>query len=310
MKHTIFVMNIKLTSNLFMLMGTFRPSSFLSNVISKAMLLLAFTLGGNFVFAQVALRGTATTAINTGTTLTINKPTGVVAGDVMLVNISQLGNSGTDASLTGWTLSQAVTIPTTGGASNGRRAMVLYKVAGDLEPTSYSFTLGSGVSSAVGSIVAFSGVDNAAPIDASGSYTTSSGNTTVSATTITTQTANAAVIMFGAAASNPTWSSWTATNPSSLTELYDNQSASASVGAAWAILTTAGATGGASATLSSSQRNAGVLIALRRCVPSISLTSAVNTNAQSVCVNNAITNITYATSGATGASVSGLPTGV
>ncbi|MFM9006540.1 MAG: hypothetical protein ACKOSR_13735, partial [Flavobacteriales bacterium] len=278
-------MNIKLTSNLFMLMGTFRPSTFLSSVISKALLLMALVLSSSSVFAQIALRGTATTATTTGTTLTINKPTGVVAGDVMLVNISQLGNSGTDASLTGWTLSQAVTIPTTGGASNGRRAMVLYKVAGGSEPTSYSFTLGSGVSSAAGGIVAFSGVDNAAPIDASGSYTTSTGSTTVSAPTITTQTANAAVIMFGAAAANPTWSAWAATNPSSLTELYENANGtSASVGAAWAIRTTAGATGGATATLSNSQRNAGVLIALRRCVPSISLTSAANTNAQSVCV--------------------------
>ena len=40
------------------------------------------------------------------------------------------------------------------------------------------------------------------------------------------------------------------------------------------------------------------------------LTSAVGTNAQSSCINTAITNITYATTGATGATFSGLPTGV
>ncbi|MFM7728800.1 MAG: hypothetical protein ACKO7B_19025, partial [Flavobacteriales bacterium] len=42
----------------------------------------------------------------------------------------------------------------------------------------------------------------------------------------------------------------------------------------------------------------------------ISLTSAAGTNAQTRCFNSAITNITYATTTATGATVTGLPTGV
>lgn len=42
----------------------------------------------------------------------------------------------------------------------------------------------------------------------------------------------------------------------------------------------------------------------------ITLTSAAGTNAQTVCVNSPITNITYSTTGATGASFSGLPSGV
>ncbi|MFZ1451875.1 MAG: PKD-like domain-containing protein, partial [Ferruginibacter sp.] len=42
----------------------------------------------------------------------------------------------------------------------------------------------------------------------------------------------------------------------------------------------------------------------------IALSSAVGTNAQTVCVSSAITNITYATTGATGATVTGLPAGV
>jgi CHRD domain/Bacterial Ig domain/PKD-like domain/Ig-like domain CHU_C associated/CS domain len=42
----------------------------------------------------------------------------------------------------------------------------------------------------------------------------------------------------------------------------------------------------------------------------ISLTSAGGTNAQNVVINTAITNITYATTGATGATFNGLPTGV
>jgi gliding motility-associated-like protein len=43
---------------------------------------------------------------------------------------------------------------------------------------------------------------------------------------------------------------------------------------------------------------------------SINRTSATGTDAQSVCLNTAITNITYATIGATGATVTGLPSGV
>ena len=42
----------------------------------------------------------------------------------------------------------------------------------------------------------------------------------------------------------------------------------------------------------------------------ISRTSAAGTDAQTVCVNTPITNITYATTGATGATITGLPTGV
>jgi outer membrane protein assembly factor BamE (lipoprotein component of BamABCDE complex) len=42
----------------------------------------------------------------------------------------------------------------------------------------------------------------------------------------------------------------------------------------------------------------------------IALSSAVGTDDQTVCINNAITNVTYATTGATGAAITGLPTGL
>ena len=42
----------------------------------------------------------------------------------------------------------------------------------------------------------------------------------------------------------------------------------------------------------------------------VTLSSAVGTDAQTKCISTAITNITYATTGATGATVTGLPTGV
>src|SRR4029079_4482519 len=42
----------------------------------------------------------------------------------------------------------------------------------------------------------------------------------------------------------------------------------------------------------------------------IALSSPPGTNAQTKCINTAITNITYSTTGATGATLSGLPAGV
>jgi len=42
----------------------------------------------------------------------------------------------------------------------------------------------------------------------------------------------------------------------------------------------------------------------------VTLSSAIGSNNQSLCINNAITNITYTTTGATGGTVTGLPTGV
>src|SRR5439155_19217062 len=42
----------------------------------------------------------------------------------------------------------------------------------------------------------------------------------------------------------------------------------------------------------------------------VTLTSAAGTDKQTKCINTAITNITYATTGATGATFSGLPAGV
>ena len=42
----------------------------------------------------------------------------------------------------------------------------------------------------------------------------------------------------------------------------------------------------------------------------IALSSAAGTDGQTVCIDTALTNITYATTGATGATITGLPSGV
>src|ERR1035437_1729405 len=258
---------------------------------------------------QIALRGTATTATSTTTTLTINKPTGVVAGDILIVAITKLNSTNTITPPTGWTSIDGRSL----AGSTPRYGAVFYKIAGSAEGTNYAFSLGSGTSNSSGAIVAFSGVNNTTPFDVTNGIIYVQGSQTeVDATSITTVTANAAVIMLGMAAnSSPTWSGWTTTSPGVLTQIASIQSTNTTTtGIGWAIKLTAGSTGIGKATLSSGERNGGILIALKPAINTITLTSAAGTNAQTLCINTPITNITYATTGATGATISGLPLGV
>jgi hypothetical protein len=143
-----------------------------------------------------------------------------------------------------------------------------------------TFTLGT-TSSAVGDIVAFSGVDTTGGVKQDGTAggpfdvapvailaQTSSGISAVGASTLTTVSANAAVLMCGMAGGTVTWANtgnWMiATGPQNLTEIADNHQATAgSVGVAWATKAAAGATGAGAVTLSGTARNGGILLALR-----------------------------------------------
>ena len=218
--------------------------------------------------AAITQRG-YTWATTNNANLTISKPAGVVAGDVMIVNIAKVGNNTTAPSSNAWSLIDGRSL----GGGTARYGAVLYKVASVSEPASYTFALGLGTTGAVGSIVAFYNIDTsgATPFDvAPGTISVQPNQTAVVATAITTASANAAVIMFGMAAnSGPTWNdgAWSTTSPGPLTELYDCQLATASVGAAWATKATAGATGAGAATLSAAQRNGGILIALKPLTP-------------------------------------------
>jgi len=235
------------------------------------MLCLGMFFMFSFCFSQSAYitqRGSSTTGQSSTTSLVINKPTGVVSGDVMLVNIAQVGsNALSSPTLAGWNLISGSDLSTT-----GRWGGVLYKIATSSEPASYTFTLSSSVTGAIGSIIAFSGVDvsTGSPFDSS-SFATPSTNTsnTVNASTLNTVTNNSAVIMLGQVSNAATtWSNWqTATSPGALNELYEDRKstgAMVSVGAAWAIKTNVGSTGVGSATVTGGgQRNGGVLVVLK-----------------------------------------------
>jgi len=58
-------------------------------------------------WGQIAQRGVATSATSATATLTISKPSGVIAGDVLIANITQSDNDNgilSNASSSGWTL--------------------------------------------------------------------------------------------------------------------------------------------------------------------------------------------------------------
>lgn len=221
-----------------------------------------FLLNISLSNAQIAQRGTATTATSTNTSITINKPSGVISGDVMIVNIAQYDNRNitlSDANLSGWTLISGADL----GGNRGRWGSVLYKIASSSEPSSYTFALDGNTSSSVGAIIAFSGIDITNPIDASGSIKVRDA-TNLSATSITTTISNSGIIMLGMIGNGAlNFSTWSTTSPGTLTELYDfNNGGNVSVGAAWAIKATAGATGDGTATVGDS-RNGSILLALR-----------------------------------------------
>lgn len=152
-------------------------------------------LGPNFRFppeikeakAAIALRGATFS-----TTATINKPTGVVSGDVLIAYTVNL----TGAAITppaGWVnISSQVS-----GVALRLQADRL--VAGASEPASYTFTGAS-----TGTIAAYSGVDNTTPVDVS-SLDGAGGAGTPTAASLTTTAANEMLVAGFADTATVTW---------------------------------------------------------------------------------------------------------
>jgi hypothetical protein len=172
-----------------------------------ATLLFPATAGAaiSFVAAAGAGNGAGTTS------LTINKPTGVAQGDVLLATVTATG-TGTLTAPSGWTAVQDTTQGT------AIRQLTYYKVAGASEPSSYSWGLGTS-RKASGGVIDYRGVNQAAPIDASASAGGTKGSAV--APSITTSAANGQLV---AAVSFVT--STTVTADVTTTERYDTTSES------------------------------------------------------------------------------------
>lgn len=177
------------------------------------------------VDAAISVRGTPTSA-NSGTSnvtsLTINKPTSTVAGDVMIATISVAGgDTTTGIALAGWT--KIIHSANTGTPPNASIDS-FYKVATASEGSSYTFSLGtqSFTMRAAGGIVSYAGVDNSSPIDATGTTDFGFSSANAVAPAVTTVSANAWVI--GCFTINAT-NGLTFTPPGSMNERVDTASA-------------------------------------------------------------------------------------
>lgn len=148
--------------------------------------------------------------------LTINRPAGTVAGDVMVAAIAVRPSSVIITPPAGWA-AQAAALQNAAG--NSSRQQIFYRVAGGAEPASYTWLFDSPFAGAVGGIISFAGVDTAAPFDAyAGNLTPRAGDTNLQhrALAVTTTVADTMVISTHSFTSAMPW-----TPPAGMTERVD-----------------------------------------------------------------------------------------
>jgi hypothetical protein len=165
--------------------------------------------------------------------------------DVMIAAIGVRPSTATITAPAEWTLVRRIN-----NASAVANALAVYrKVAGAVEPGSYSWTL-SGSTNAVAGIQSFSGVDTASPIDVENGQTTASALTHPTPSVDTT-VANTVLVTAHTFSSSATW-----TSPAGMTEGFDKatwpppNSAGQAIVGSWVRQAAAGATGIKTATAS------------------------------------------------------------
>jgi MSHA biogenesis protein MshQ len=143
--------------------------------------------------------------------LTVAKPSGTVANDVMIASIAVQPSTTTITAPSGWTL-----IRRTDNATGNSNSLAVYrKTDGGSEPSSYTWTLSSGFNHAVGGIQSFSGVDTSAPVHAEDGVATASANTHATPS-INRSVPGTMLVSSHTLASSRTW-----TAPAGMTEAVD-----------------------------------------------------------------------------------------
>lgn len=205
--------------------------------------------GGTGTITPVAQVGSATTGSSATNSATVNKPTGVVAGNLLVAIIS----TNTDATIpaqTGWTQIDQV------GSAAGALLGAFYKIAGASEPTSYTFS-GTASTSTSAIIAAFTSFDTTTPFDIVDSTFTGTG-TSLSLGPVTTVT-DQAYVLYGAAARS---ASDTVTADAALTTLAQ-VTAQRRITVASEVKTPAGSTTARTFSGTTSVPRSGVVIAIR-----------------------------------------------
>ncbi|UEG48665.1 T9SS type A sorting domain-containing protein [Ferruginibacter lapsinanis] len=236
-----------------------------STLFTIAMMAIFTICSFNSVQGQVTQVGTSQTVYSTSNSLTINKPAGVAVGDLMIINVIKYANGNTAGNaMSGWTKIESAL-----GGSSDKIGILLYRVVDGTEGSSFTYSLG-GSNYAQATIIAYTNVDPTSPFDVTPTSITtpSSVATTVNPASVTTVTPRAFILMLGMSFSNATtsrtFSTWSATSTSTLTEVYDNAGTNyVSVGAATGLKSVAGATGNGTITVSGNAYLGGIILAIR-----------------------------------------------
>jgi hypothetical protein len=199
---------------------------------------LTFLVFASVASAAIALVGTSTNSVQSGTSLTVSKPTTNI-GDVMIAHVTHSGCcSVSTTGPSGWT------VITEENNSGGISELIEYKVVTASEPSSYTWSFSSSVNVAAG-IIDYSGVASTWPVD---HYSAADGNgATMTATAVTTTAATDELLaLFGGLGNN----AWTV--PSGMTQRWQLDSGPSNTDAnAWLAdqaLSASGSTGTRSST--------------------------------------------------------------
>src|SRR5882724_469913 len=136
----------------------------------------------------IAFRSAGTIGTSDGTPCVLGTPAGVATTDLVLaVFFFNVGSGITITPPAGWTLA----VRTNNGAVDGQ---AVYWALGSV--ASYSFTFTAGNNTIVGYALAFTGVDNTTPMDATAVGQVNTSSTTITTPSITTVTDNAMLVGF------------------------------------------------------------------------------------------------------------------
>jgi hypothetical protein len=209
--------------------------------------------------AVITVRGSSSASADEGRELLINKPANMVAGDVLVAQVSIRDAGAAVTAPSGWTQVRADTV------TGKMKQLIYYRVASSSEPTSYAWQYTSpqastGVSDSSGGIVAYSNVDRTNPI-AAHSGQANSPSTSITAPSLTTTSAGNMLVFLGSIA----WRDASLTSPQGMAQRFDQGVSTVGSTALGSdqMLTAAGATGARTAVAAGSDYSIGQLVALR-----------------------------------------------
>jgi hypothetical protein len=158
----------------------------------------------------IRYRSSDSNVATNATSIAVNKPAGVVNGDVMVASISFVLSGMTFTPPAGWTQVRV--------ATNGGSGVAVFVKAASGEPASYTWGT-SGASNLAAGISAYIGVDNVTPVDAD------NGGTLGNFTSVTTVTPATMLVVSSFKANGAVAITWTP--PAGMTERVDRVNAAA-----------------------------------------------------------------------------------